>query len=120
MRQNFYKKIIVFVIIALFFEVSFIHGIRAYNQIPSTTNQENTIKSDGDDFDEEIMYYMEQGHMPSLSACIVKNNSVLWSKGYGYADINKGLEATENTIYLVASLTKTITATAIMQLWEQG
>lgn len=120
MRSNFNKKIIVFIIIFLFFEVSFIEGISASNQIQSTTYQEKTIETDGDDFDEEVMNYMEQGHMPSLSACIIKNNSVLWSKGYGYADIYKGVEATENTIYLAASLTKTITATAVMQLWEQG
>ena len=72
------------------------------------------------DFDEEIKFYMNEGHLPSVSACIVKNDSVLWSKGYGLANIYMGIEATENTIYLAASLSKTITATAIMQLWEQG
>jgi len=62
---------------------------------------------------------MNQGHIPSLSACIIKNSSVVWQDGYGYSDIGKRIQATENTIYLGASITKTITATAIMQLWEQ-
>jgi CubicO group peptidase (beta-lactamase class C family) len=120
LSSNNFNKIIVFVIIALFFEKGLLQEISAFNQMPSIINQENTIKSYGDGFDEEIMFYMEKGHMPSLSACIVKNDSVLWSKGYGFADINKEIKATENTIYLIASITKTITATAIMQLWEQG
>ena len=73
-----------------------------------------------DDFDEEIEKLMEDACFPSLSACIIKNNSVVWSKGYGLCDIRNNKEATNDTIYLTGSISKTITATAIMQLWEQG
>ena len=120
MRSTILNKIIVFVIIIFIFDVSIQYGICAYSQIPYSDNQEKNVNFENDDFDDEIMFHMEQGHMPSVSACIIKNGSIVWSKGYGYADINKGIKATENTIYLIASITKTITATAIMQLWEQG
>ena len=40
--------------------------------------------STNDSFDENITYYMNQGHMPGLSACIVINNSIVWQKGYGF------------------------------------
>jgi len=73
-----------------------------------------------DSFDENVSYYMNQGHIPGLSGCIVINDSVVWQKGYGYSNIYRGIKATENTIYLGASISKTITATAIMQLWEEG
>lgn len=73
-----------------------------------------------DDFDGEIMKLMEKAHFPSLSACIIKNNSVVWSKGYGFYDIQNKKEVTNDTIYLVGSISKTITATAVMQLWEKG
>ncbi len=73
-----------------------------------------------DPFDENISFLMKEAHTPGLSACIVINDTVVWEKGYGYANINKKINATENTIYLGASISKTITATAIMQLWEQG
>ena len=63
---------------------------------------------------------MAQGHLPALSACIIKNNSVVWSDGYGNYDIKNNKLANENTIYLVGSISKTVTATAMMQLWEQG
>ena len=73
-----------------------------------------------DGFDENITYYMKQGHMPSISACIIKNDSIVWSKGYGLYDIKNNKEATDQTVYMAASISKTVTATAMMQLWEQG
>ena len=77
-------------------------------------------KNSDDSFKENITYYMNEAHTPGLSACIVINDSVVWENGYGYANINKNINATPNTIYLGASISKTITATAIMQLWEKG
>ena len=82
------------------------------------SSEENSIKI-YDEFDENITYYMNQGHIPSISALIIKNNSVVWKKGYGYSNIYKKINATENTIYLGASISKTITSTALMQLWEK-
>jgi len=71
-------------------------------------------------FDKKIRFLMKLGHMPSLSACIIKNNRVVWSKAYGKYDIENDLRATTNTIYMIASITKTITATAVLQLYEKG
>jgi CubicO group peptidase (beta-lactamase class C family) len=45
---------------------------------------------------------------------------MVWSKGYGYADIKSKKLATNATVYMLASISKTFTATAIMQLWEKG
>ena len=73
-----------------------------------------------DDFDEEIIELMEIARLPSLSACIIKNNTIVWSKGYGLCNIRNNKEATNDTINLAGSISKTITATAIMQLWEKG
>jgi len=63
---------------------------------------------------------MNMAHMSALSAAIIKENEVIWAKGYGLYDREKGKEAKEDTIYLVASISKTFTATAIMQLYEKG
>lgn len=71
-------------------------------------------------FDRLITLLLKIGHYPSMSACIIYNSSVLWKKGYGFADIERQKSATEQTIYIVASITKTITSTALMQLYEQG
>lgn len=71
-------------------------------------------------FDRLITILLKIGHYPSMSACIIKNTTVVWAKGYGLYDIEQQKQATEHTIYVVASITKTITSTALMQLYEQG
>jgi CubicO group peptidase (beta-lactamase class C family) len=60
------------------------------------------------------------GHYPSLSACIIKNQTVVWEKGYGLYDLEEEKPATNHTVYIIASITKTITGTALMQLYDQG
>lgn len=71
-------------------------------------------------FDMKIRLLMKLGHMPSLSLCIIKNNTIKWSKGYGYADRQNKIHASDNTVYMIASISKTVAATAILQLYEQG
>lgn len=80
----------------------------------------NSVEVINDDFDQTIIDYMNKAHWPSIALAIIKNNSMVWSKCYGYADIKNTKEATNETVYMVASISKTFAATAIMQLWEKG
>ena len=70
-------------------------------------------------FDLKMEVLMKLAKFPSLSACIIKGNEVTWSKGYGFYDLKNNTPASANTIYNIGSITKTITGTALMQLWEQ-
>ncbi|HET8670964.1 MAG TPA: serine hydrolase domain-containing protein, partial [Candidatus Saccharimonadales bacterium] len=58
--------------------------------------------------------------IPGMSAVIIKDQKVLWAKGFGFADVENRISATPNTLYHLASITKTFGATLIMQLVEQG
>ncbi len=58
--------------------------------------------------------------IPGLSAGIVYEDNILFSKGYGYADLSRKLATTENICYCVASISKIFTTVAILQLVEQG
>jgi len=71
-------------------------------------------------FDRLITMLLHIGHYPSMSACIISNTTVIWKNGYGFSDIESHKLATNQTIYIVASITKTITSTALMQLYDQG
>ena len=71
-------------------------------------------------FNRHIQMLMRFAHKPSLAACIIFNDKVVWSHAYGYYDIESKKEATTHTLYLQASISKTITATALMQLYEKG
>ena len=58
--------------------------------------------------------------IPGMSAVIVKDQKVLWAKGFGFADLENRIPATPDTLYHIASLTKTFAATLLMQLVEKG
>src|SRR2546426_4109570 len=58
--------------------------------------------------------------LPGLSIGIVYDQNLMWSKGFGYSDVEKKTPATPSTIYRMASVTKLLTATAMMQLRDHG
>jgi CubicO group peptidase (beta-lactamase class C family) len=78
------------------------------------------IPSNDAAFDRKISFLMKIAGFPSLSACIIKDDQIIWSKGYGYYDRSERKPATTDTVYVLASITKTIVGTALMQLYEQG
>ncbi len=71
-------------------------------------------------FDEVVAAVMKMGRMSAMSAAIVQNGELRWSDGFGLYDRERNRQAADDTIYLVASITKTVTATAVMQLYERG
>ncbi len=58
--------------------------------------------------------------IPGLSAAIVQDGRVVWAGAYGYADVEHSVLATPETPYEIASVSKPIGATLLMQLVEQG
>jgi CubicO group peptidase (beta-lactamase class C family) len=54
-----------------------------------------------------------------LAVAVVRNGSLEFS-GHGLADIASNIPVTEDTVFRIASVTKTFTTIAVMQLWEQG
>jgi CubicO group peptidase (beta-lactamase class C family) len=51
---------------------------------------------------------------------VVRNGRLEFFHGHGLADIASNAPITEDTVFRIASITKTFTAIAVMQLWEQG
>jgi CubicO group peptidase (beta-lactamase class C family) len=58
--------------------------------------------------------------IPSISIAVVANGQILWEEGFGWADREKQIRATAHTAYYLASVTKSITATALMLLRERN
>jgi CubicO group peptidase (beta-lactamase class C family) len=71
-------------------------------------------------FEKQADELRAQLKIPGMSAVIVKDQKVLWAKGFGFADLENRTPATPETLYHIASLTKTFAATLLMQLVEQG
>jgi CubicO group peptidase (beta-lactamase class C family) len=60
------------------------------------------------------------GRVPGLSVTVVGQNGVRWAKGFGLADVPSRWPALPDTVYPWFSMTKIVTATAVLQLWERG
>jgi CubicO group peptidase (beta-lactamase class C family) len=58
--------------------------------------------------------------IPGLSAAIVFDDSVIWSRGYGFADRDSQIVATPHTPYEVASLSKPFGAVLLLRLVHEG
>ena len=71
-------------------------------------------------FEEEVERIRVRLKVPGMSAAIVRDQQVVWSKGFGFADIEKRHPATPQTLYHLASVTKPMAATLVMRLVEQG
>jgi CubicO group peptidase (beta-lactamase class C family) len=93
-----------------------VHATGASTQTPSAGEDKMRL----DRFEKEVDDYRNTLKIPGVSAVIVKDRTVLWAKGFGFADSENRIPATPDTLYSIASLTKTFGATLIMQLVEQG
>jgi CubicO group peptidase (beta-lactamase class C family) len=58
--------------------------------------------------------------LPGFAVGVVHDQQLLWSKGYGYADLAQRIPSTDQTLYRIASISKTFAATAVVQLAERG
>ena len=58
--------------------------------------------------------------VPGLAVAVSRGGEVLWEEGFGWADRESRLQATPTTAFYIASVTKSITAAAIMHLAERG
>jgi CubicO group peptidase (beta-lactamase class C family) len=65
---------------------------------------------------EQMDYY----HQPGVSIGLIHDQDLIWAKGFGHRDVERQTPATPATVYRIASITKTFTATAIMQLRDAG
>lgn len=58
--------------------------------------------------------------LPGLSLAVASDEGLVWAKGYGHADLERGTPATASTRYSGCSIAKLFTATAILQLRDAG
>jgi CubicO group peptidase (beta-lactamase class C family) len=71
------------------------------------------------DLEKFVHNKMNKTNVPGVSIAIIKDNKVDKYISYGYANIAEGRKVNQDTVFQIASLSKVVTATAIMQLYEQ-
>jgi CubicO group peptidase (beta-lactamase class C family) len=67
-----------------------------------------------------IAQILDRWPCAGLAVAVIADGDLAWFHGHGLADLAAKTPISENTVFRIASLTKTFTAVAVMQLWEQG
>jgi len=73
-----------------------------------------------DPIDSFIEHKMKEGKIVGLSAALIVNKKLVWTKGYGYADKEKRIPFTPNTVMNIGSISKTFTGASLLHAVEDG
>lgn len=68
----------------------------------------------------EVTELVEQSGIPGLALSVVRPDGCFWAQGFGYADLAAGEPMTIDSVINIASVSKTLTGVALMQLVEKG
>jgi len=79
-----------------------------------------TTTKELNELDTYIQFKIERDNIPGLALIILKNDQIVYQKGYGWADIENQISMTVQSNFCVASIAKSFTAFAVMQLHEKG
>ncbi|HUG67889.1 MAG TPA: serine hydrolase, partial [Pirellulaceae bacterium] len=79
-------------------------------------------ESDGrlDSFDRMMREFVERHRIPGASLAVTDQGRVVFARGYGYSDVATHEPVTTDSLFRIASISKPITAVAVLQLMEQG
>ncbi len=69
---------------------------------------------------DQIQRFIDNGQVPSVSVAVVQNDKLIWAEGFGLADLEQKIPATADTIYRLASISKSFTGTGLMVLKDRG
>jgi CubicO group peptidase (beta-lactamase class C family) len=73
-----------------------------------------------DELEGKAASFVKEHRLPGAAVGVVHGDDLVWSAGIGFADIAARREPDASTLYRIASITKTFTGTAIMQLRDEG
>ncbi len=102
------KTVILFVLVLVLQSVLF-----------GATQQDVIVKRLNDELSPVIEKDMVRFRLPGLSIAVVREGKAIWAKGFGFADREKRIAATPETVYRVGSISKLFNAVGVMLLEEQ-
>ncbi len=112
------KRVTITVSLRLLFLVPLLN-LLAWTSATAQTNA--TLPADKiANIEKAISSVMARQSIPALSVAIVEDNQVRFRRGYGMADVENFVPAKDLTVFRIASVSKSLTAVAAMQLAEKG
>ncbi|HLF34693.1 MAG TPA: serine hydrolase domain-containing protein [Cyclobacteriaceae bacterium] len=81
---------------------------------------DSTRISDINDLEIKIKEILEETNTPAIGIALVDRSGPIWIAGFGKADIEKNIDADENSLFRIASVSKMLVALSILKLQEEG
>ncbi|SMC18736.1 CubicO group peptidase, beta-lactamase class C family [Clostridium acidisoli DSM 12555] len=97
--------------------ISMLKGNKKDDRVENGLRTEYFIKGDRL---KSITELMNETNTPGMSVAVINDYEIIWAKGYGFADTEKGILVDTNTIFQAASISKPLTALAVMKLVQEG
>src|SRR6056297_1234618 len=108
------RKILIFILSSMIFFVV----------LACDSDSDSDSDQDYSSTKQKISSYIEEGmdkyDIVGLSIALVDGDKTVWSEGFGYADKKNKISATEDTVYMLGSISKTLTAVAVLNLYDRG
>jgi CubicO group peptidase (beta-lactamase class C family) len=82
--------------------------------------KKNIKRADSNKIDEFVLGEMKKQEIPGISMAVVHRGTIIYGKCFGLANLEHSITVTPQSPFKIASLTKPITAIAVMQLAEKG
>ena len=83
-------------------------------------NSYTDIFSQADQVDKYVRDEMQKNHIPGMSVAVVSQGKIIFHQQYGFANVELSVPVNSNSQFKIASLTKPVTAIAVMLLAEKG
>jgi CubicO group peptidase (beta-lactamase class C family) len=95
------------------------NSCNAEHQVDDLNHKGKTDQQINATIDQYLQEQMQKRHIPGMALAVVQNGELIYAKGYGLADVENNVPITTESVFLLASITKQFTASAIMMLIEE-
>jgi CubicO group peptidase (beta-lactamase class C family) len=116
MNRFLYSSLVVVrVLVVILLSASMVFLFIDANQVQGQTSQFSTTE-----IDRYIQQEMSRTQLPGMAVAIVRGQEIVYLKGFGYASLKTKSSVTPQTIFDLASCSKSFTALAVLTLWHDG
>ena len=87
----------------------------------AVSSQQNSLATEKRaEIEKAVSSFMSANSVPGIGVAVVLEGEPVWSAGFGMSDLEDSAPTTSSTLFRLGSISKPITAVAVLQLWERG
>jgi serine beta-lactamase-like protein LACTB, mitochondrial len=87
----------------------------------AVSSQQNSLATEKRaEIEKAVSSFMSANSVPGIGVAVVLEGEPVWSAGFGMSDLEDSAPTTSSTLFRLGSISKPITAVAVLQVWERG